>query len=143
MPSFESERASLYGQPGDDRMLFVRNGRSTEPQPDVAALLAQLIEGQAEINRRLDAIEAAQERRFAEAIDAARCADLTAEEVCLLVRDTVIPNVQYTASCARNIEDVVIDMADVVAPIDTEGDADVVPLTNIADNADTPLEDPK
>jgi len=67
MPSFESERASLYGKPGDDRMLFVRNGRSaSEQQPDVAALLTQLIEGQVAISKRLDAIEAAQGDRIAE-----------------------------------------------------------------------------
>jgi hypothetical protein len=128
MPSFESERASLYGKPGDDRMLFVRNGRpAPEPQPDVAALLTQLIDGQAAINLRLDDLEAAQERRFAEAIDAARCADISVEDVRLLVDRTLIPAV-------RDLADHLCDIGDYLAYY--APDATITDISDADDSAD-------
>ncbi len=81
------------------------------PQPSVAELLTQLIEGQAAINRRLDAIEAAQERRFAE------------------VRAYVL-----------GLHDRLYDLHDAIEPLDdaTRPDAAIVSLVH---NADTTEED--
>ncbi len=139
--TIHSDPAPVYaGTPGRDPTLHIRNGRpdaaAPEPQPDVAALLAQLIEGQAEIHRRLDAIEAAQERTTARLGDVEYSAGI-AEDVRILVDQTVIPYVQHIAKCASNVEDIVIEIADTVAPLDPEDGADVVLFTSPADNADT------
>ncbi len=108
-PPDQAARARAYGEAP---LVTIRDSRpKPTPQPDVPALLTQLLEGQAAISARLDAIEAAHESRSAE------------------VRRYVL-----------GLHERLYDLHDAIEPLDdaTRPDAAIVSLVH---NADTTEED--
>ena len=136
-------RDRAYGQP--TTVTIKDNRPKPTPAPGAVDLLATLVDQMRDLRGGVAAIRARVDEMAPRVVAAESAADMAHDEALAVRRaiDDVIPLVCYTAGGVSNLEDIVIEIANTVAPIDSEGGADVVPFTNPADSPDTTPEDPK